>query len=75
MNPRGWRVLETVDRIAAGHGVSQTQVSIAWLLERPGITAPIVSATSPAQVAELADAAAVRLSREDIAALDAAGAR
>jgi len=75
MNPRGWRTLETVDRIAAGHGVSQTQVAIAWLLHRPGITAPIVSATSPAQVTELADAAAVELSHDDVAALDAAGAR
>jgi len=75
MNPRGWGMLETLDRIAAGHGVSQSQVSIAWLLHRPGITAPIVSATSPAQVSELADAAAVVLSDQDIAALDAAGAR
>jgi aryl-alcohol dehydrogenase-like predicted oxidoreductase len=75
MNPRGWRMLETVDRIAAGHGVSQTQVAIAWLLHRPGITAPIVSATAPAQVSELADAAGVALSDQDIAALDAAGSR
>ncbi len=75
MNPRGWRMLETVDRIAAGHGVSQTQIAIAWLQHRPGITAPVVSATSTAQVAELADAAAVHLSDQDIAALDDAGAR
>jgi aryl-alcohol dehydrogenase-like predicted oxidoreductase len=75
MNPRGWRMLETVDRIAAGHGVAQAQVAIAWLLHRPGITAPIVSATAPAQVSELADAAGVALSDQDIAALDAAGSR
>jgi len=75
MNPRGWGMLETVDRIAAGHGVSQTQVAIAWLLHRPGISAPIVSATSAAQVTELADAATVSLSDRDITALDAAGAR
>jgi aryl-alcohol dehydrogenase-like predicted oxidoreductase len=75
MNARGWGMLEVVDRIAAGHGVSQTQVAIAWLQHRPGISAPVVSATSTAQVAELADAATVRLSDHDIAALDAAGAR
>jgi aryl-alcohol dehydrogenase-like predicted oxidoreductase len=75
MNARGWGMLEVVDRIAAGHGVSQTQVAIAWLLHRPGISAPVVSATSSAQVAELADAATVRLSEQDVAALDAAGAR
>jgi aryl-alcohol dehydrogenase-like predicted oxidoreductase len=75
MNARGWGMLEVVDRVAAGHGVSQTQVAIAWLLHRPGISAPVVSATSTAQVAELADAATVRLSEQDIAALNAAGAR
>jgi aryl-alcohol dehydrogenase-like predicted oxidoreductase len=75
MNARGWGMLEVVDRIAAGHGVSQTQVAIAWLQHRPGISAPVVSATSSAQVTELGDAATVRLSDKDIAALDAAGAR
>jgi aryl-alcohol dehydrogenase (NADP+) len=75
MNARGWGMLEVVDRVAAAHGVSQTQVGIAWLLHRPGISAPVVSATSTAQVAELADAATVRLSEQDIAALNAAGAR
>jgi aryl-alcohol dehydrogenase (NADP+) len=75
MNGRGWGMLEVVDRIAAGHGVSQTQVAIAWLQHRPGISAPVVSATSTAQVAELADAATVSLSEQDIAALNAAGAR
>lgn len=75
MNARGWGMLDVVDRVAAGHGVSQTQVAIAWLLHRPGVSAPVVSATSTAQVAELADAAAVALSEQDIAALNAAGAR
>ena len=75
MNARGWGMLDVVDRVAAGHGVSQTQVAIAWLLHRPGVSAPVVSATSTAQVAELADAAAVALSEQDIAALNAAGGR
>ncbi len=74
MNPRGWRVLETVDRVAAAHGASQAQVAIAWLLARPSITSPIVSATTTTQLAELAGAAAVGLTARDIAALDAAGA-
>jgi len=75
MNPRGWRVLETVDRVAAAHGATPAQVAIAWLLARPSITSPIVSATTSVQLAELAGAAAVRLSAGQIAALDAAGAR
>jgi aryl-alcohol dehydrogenase-like predicted oxidoreductase len=75
MNPRGWGMLETVDGVAAAHGVSQAQVAIAWLMARPSITSPIVSATTPAQLAELAGAIAVGLTADDIAALDAAGAR
>jgi aryl-alcohol dehydrogenase-like predicted oxidoreductase len=74
MNARGWGMLATVDRIAAAHSATPSQVAIAWLIARPSITAPIVSATSVAQITELAGAAAVRLSPEDIAALDAAGA-
>ena len=74
MNPRGWGMLEVLDRVAAAHEASVAQVSIAWLIARPGITAPIVSATSPNQVIELAGAAALGLTDQEIADLDAAGA-
>ena len=74
MNPRGWGMLEVLDRIAQAHDASVAQVSLAWLIARPGITAPIVSATTPAQLIELAGAAAVQLTAQDIADLDAAGA-
>ena len=50
------------------------QVALAWLMARPGITAPIASATSVAQLEELLGAAALALSGEDIAALDRASA-
>jgi len=75
MNARGWSVLAAVDRIAAAHDASPAQVAIAWLLARPSITAPIVSATTPDQLADLAVAATVSLQTDDIATLDAAGAR
>jgi aryl-alcohol dehydrogenase-like predicted oxidoreductase len=51
-------------------GRSGLQVALAWQMARPGITAPIASATSLAQFAELAGAARLRLPAETIAALD-----
>ena len=60
--------------MAARHAAKPAQVSLAWLLARPSIAAPIVSATSLPQLAELLKAPEIRLSREDIAALDAASA-
>jgi aryl-alcohol dehydrogenase-like predicted oxidoreductase len=74
MNPRGWGMLEALDAIAAAHAATDAQVAIAWLIDRPGITCPIVSATSPAQLIELAGAATLALTPAEISALDDAGA-
>jgi aryl-alcohol dehydrogenase-like predicted oxidoreductase len=49
-------------------------VAVAWLLARPSITAPIASATSGAQMKELADAARIRLDTDAVARLTRAGA-
>ena len=53
MTERGFTVLAAVEKVAAGLGVTPTQVAISWLAHRPGITAPIASATSIAQLKEL----------------------
>ncbi len=74
MNEKGWRVLAAVDRVAEAHGATPAQVALAWIMARPGITAPIASGTSAAQVRELLGAAELRLSDEDMAALNAASA-
>ena len=74
MNERGFAVLGELDRIAAAHGATVAEVALAWVLARPSITAPIASATSPAQVAELMKAIDVQLDPADIAALDAVSA-
>jgi aryl-alcohol dehydrogenase-like predicted oxidoreductase len=50
------------------------QIALAWLIAKPIITAPIVSATSLRQLGEILKAPQIKLSREDVAALDAAGA-
>jgi len=49
-------------------------VALAWLIARPSVTAPIASATSLEQVADLAKAATLKLDAEAIAALDKASA-
>lgn len=54
MTDKGMRVLAAVDAVADRHGITRAAVSLAWQLARPGITAPIASATSPEQLAELA---------------------
>jgi aryl-alcohol dehydrogenase-like predicted oxidoreductase len=74
MNPRGMAVLDALDQVAGGHNVLPAEVALAWLMTKPAVTAPIASATSPAQVESFARAAALRLSAEDIAELDRAGA-
>jgi aryl-alcohol dehydrogenase-like predicted oxidoreductase len=74
MGPKGDRVLAAVDAVATRHGISAAAVALAWQLARPGITAPIASATSPEQLAELAQAAGTALTAGDMAELDGASA-
>ncbi|KMO33270.1 alcohol dehydrogenase [Methylobacterium variabile] len=53
LNPRGLAFLDLLDAVAREHGATPAQVAIAWLVARPGLTAPIASATSVAQLDEL----------------------
>jgi len=74
LDARGMRILAALDAVAAAHGATPAQIALAWLMARPGLTAPIASATSVAQLQELAGAAHLALSPQDIAALDEASA-
>ena len=74
MTDRGFAVLEAVEKVAAGAGATPAQVALSWLAHRPGITAPIASATSPAQLEELLGGIELRLDEEARAALDRASA-
>ena len=69
---RGMRVLEALDAIAAETGAALATVTLAWTMAQPAITAPIASATSLAQFAELVAALELRLTPEQIAKLDSA---
>ena len=74
LNPRGLKILAALDEVAAAHQAKPGQVAIAWQMARPAITAPIASATSLAQMAELVAAAQLVLSAADIALLNQASA-
>ncbi len=73
-NERGFRILAALDEAAAALDATPAQVALAWQMARPGLTAPIASATSVAQFDELAGAASLLLDAPTIAALDRASA-
>ena len=72
LDERGMRILTALDQTSAAHGVGPAVVALAWLMARPGVTAPIASATSLAQLDSLIRATTLALSGENIAALDLA---
>ena len=72
MNERGFRVLAAVEKVAASVNATAAQVSLSWLAHRPGITAPIASATSVVQLKELAGGIELKLDADATAALDQA---
>ncbi|SDQ90663.1 Predicted oxidoreductase [Rhizobiales bacterium GAS113] len=64
------KIVERVAKVAAKRGVSRAQVALAWLLSKPGITAPIVGATKLQHLDDALAAIAVKLSAEEIASLE-----
>jgi aryl-alcohol dehydrogenase-like predicted oxidoreductase len=71
---RGMRVLSALDEIAAETGAALATVTLAWTMAQPAITAPIASATSMPQLAEILAALDLTLTPDQIARLDAASA-
>lgn len=69
---RGWRVLDALDRVAEEHGCSLATIAVAWLLHRPTVAAPIASATSRDQLAQIMEAVHLDLSPADMTLLDLA---
>jgi len=74
LNPRGLRILTALDDAAQRHQATPGQVALAWQMARPSITAPIASATTLAQLDELAGAMRLQLDGATLAALDQASA-
>ena len=69
LNPKGLGVLAALDGVAARHGANAAQVALAWVAAQPGLTGPIASATTAAQVADLVAAARLKLSDADLSEL------
>ena len=71
---RGFAIVGALGDVAARLRATPAQVALAWLLAQPSITAPIVSATSLAQLGEVVKAVEIKLDDAAQAALTAAGA-
>nr|WP_298690574.1 aldo/keto reductase [uncultured Dongia sp.] len=74
LDARGQRILGALDAVAAQTGATPTRVALAWLMAQPAVTAPIASATSPTQLAELVAAGTLILDAAALATLTAASA-
>jgi aryl-alcohol dehydrogenase-like predicted oxidoreductase len=72
LNPRGYRILAALDKVAGEYNTTPASIALAWVMARPGITAPIASATSVHQLKELTKAAQIKLSGESITLLTTA---
>lgn len=74
MNERGFKILDALDAVAKKFKATPARISLAWLLARPSITAPIVSATNLDQWKDLVSSVELRLDRESIEFLNQASA-
>ena len=74
MTERGFTIMAAVEKVAADAGATPAQVALSWLAHRPGVTAPIASATTVAQLKELAGGIELRLDESAIQTLDQASA-
>jgi aryl-alcohol dehydrogenase-like predicted oxidoreductase len=68
--PTDFDVVERVSEVAAARNVPQAQIALAWLLHKPGVSAPIVGATNPEHVRDALAAEQLSLSDEEITSLE-----
>nr|WP_294551051.1 aldo/keto reductase [uncultured Rhodopila sp.] len=70
LNDYGFGVLKALDEVAERYEARPGQIALAWLIARPGVTAPIASATNLDQLADLIEAAEIELDEDSIRKLD-----
>jgi aryl-alcohol dehydrogenase-like predicted oxidoreductase len=70
MNEQNWQIIDKVLEIAEKHGTTATRVALAWQLQKPFITAPIIGANNTKQLEDSLGAMELRLNIEDAKALD-----
>jgi aryl-alcohol dehydrogenase-like predicted oxidoreductase len=74
LNDRGFRILRALDEVAQALHATPAKISLAWLMARPGITAPIASATTLEQLNDLTCATELKLDQASIERLNKASA-
>ncbi|MRG47913.1 aldo/keto reductase [Chitinophaga sp. SYP-B3965] len=74
INERGFKILNTLDEVAAQYNSKPGTVAIAWVMAQPGITAPIASASNMAQFNDLIAAASLKLDASAMELLNTASA-
>jgi len=72
LNPRGYKILAALDKVANEYDTTPASVALAWVMARPGVTAPIASATSIEQLQALIAATNLQLNGDAIDALTTA---
>lgn len=73
LDAKGEKILAALDQVGKANDATPAEVSLAWLVAQPGVTAPIASATSVAQVKSLAKGVRLKLSDADLKLLTDAG--
>ncbi|AVO43934.1 aldo/keto reductase [Phreatobacter cathodiphilus] len=66
------KVVEAVAKVAKARGIPRAQVALAWVLQKPGITAPIIGASKMSHLDDAVAALSVKLTAEEIATMEAA---
>lgn len=75
LDDRGMKILDALDQVAADLGATPAQVALAWLMARQSITAPIVSATSLEQWADIEKSIDLNLTADTVSMLASASAQ
>lgn len=70
LNEKGFSILSALDEISKYHRTTPSVVSLAWLIQRKSITAPIASATSVEQIKEISKSTVLKLTKEQVDVLD-----
>ncbi len=68
---RNLRIVEALQPLALERGLTAAQFALTWVLGQPGVTSAIIGATRPDQVTQLAAAAGVHLSQDELARVEA----
>jgi 1-deoxyxylulose-5-phosphate synthase len=69
-NDNDFEIASAAQAIAKEHGVTPTQIGSAWILQAPGVTAPIIGATKTHHLKQIFESVDIKLSPEDVEALE-----